>query len=65
MLYKTMKAMVPSPDGDNNFFDIVTGVLQGDTLAPNLFIICLGYIIWMSIELIKENNFTLKKPRSR
>ena len=30
MLYKNMKAIVRSPDGDTDFFDIVTGVLQGD-----------------------------------
>ena len=34
ILYKNMKAMVHSPDGDNNFFDIVTWVLQEDTLVP-------------------------------
>ena len=38
-----MKAIVHSPDGDTDFFHIV-GILQGDTLAPYLFIICLGYI---------------------
>ncbi len=38
MLYKNAKAIVCSPDGDTNFFDIVAGVLQGDTLAPYLFI---------------------------
>ena len=38
MLNKNMKAMVHSPDGDTNFFDIVTGVLQGDTLASYMFI---------------------------
>ena len=25
---------VRSPDGDTEYFDIVAGVLQGDTLAP-------------------------------
>ena len=39
MLYEDMKAMVQSPDTD--FFDIVTGVLQGDTLEPFIFIIYL------------------------
>ena len=34
MLYKKMKAMVCSSDGNTNFFDIAAGVLQGDTLAP-------------------------------
>ena len=37
---------------------LVTGVLQGDTLAPYLFMLCLGYILHTSIDLIKENGFT-------
>ena len=35
------------------------------TLALYLFIICLDYILWMLIDLMKENGFPLKKPRSR
>ena len=31
MLYKNMKLMVHSPDGNTNFFNIVAGILQGDT----------------------------------
>ena len=34
MLYKTTKVKVHSPDGDTDYFDIIAGVLQGDTLAP-------------------------------
>ena len=30
--------MVHSPDGDTNFFDIVAGVLRGDTWATYMFI---------------------------
>ena len=45
MLYEDTRAMVHSSDGDSDFFDIVTGVLQGDTLAPFLVIICLYYIL--------------------
>ena len=56
MLYKNIKTMVHSPD----FFDIVTGVLQSDTLAPVLFIISLDCVFWTLIELIKENSFALK-----
>ena len=41
MLYKNTKVNVHTPDGDTDYFDIVAGVLQGDTLAPFLFIICL------------------------
>ena len=33
------------PVGDTDFFDFVTGVLQGDTLAPFLFIICLDNVL--------------------
>ena len=45
MVYKNMKALVCSPDCDTDFFNIVAGVLQGDTLAPYLFIICLDYVL--------------------
>ena len=39
---------------------IVVGVLQGDTLAPYLLIICLDYVLRTSIDKIK-----LTKERSR
>ena len=45
MLYKNTKVKVRSSDGDTYFFDTVSGVLQGDTLALYLFIICLDYIL--------------------
>ena len=38
ILYRDTKVKVR----DTEYFDIVPGVLQGDTLAPYLFIICLG-----------------------
>ena len=63
-LYKNTKAMVRSPDGDAHFFDIVFRVLQGDTFAQYLLILCQDYILRTSIYLIKENGFTLKKARS-
>ena len=64
MLYSNTKVKVHSPDGDIDFFDIVAGVLQGYIFAPYLFIICLDYVLQMSIDLMKENGFTLKKARS-
>ena len=42
---KNTKAIIHSPDGDTNFFDLVAGVLQGDTLALYLFIICLASVL--------------------
>ena len=64
-LYFNTKVKVCSPDVNTDFFDIVAGVLQGDSLAPYQFIICLDYILWMPIDLMKENGFTPKKARSR
>ena len=64
MLYKNTKVKVHSLDGDTDYFDIVAGVLQGDTLAPYLFIIWLDYMLRMSIDLVKENHFKLIKERS-
>ena len=65
MLYKNTKLNVCSPDGDTDFFGIVDGVLQGDTLAPYLFLICLDYILRTSIDLMKKNVFTLKNAKCR
>ena len=63
--HRNTKVKVRSPDGDTEYFDIVAGVLQGDTLAPFLFIICLDYVLRTSIDKIKENGFELTKKRSR
>ena len=65
ILYKNTKVKVRFPDGDTDYFDIVAGVLQGDTLTLYLFIICLHYVLRTSIDKIKENDFKLTKERSR
>ena len=65
IFYRNTKVKVRSPDGDTEYFDIVAGVLQGDTLAPYLFIICLDYVLRTSIDKIKENGFELTKKRNR
>ena len=65
ILYRNTKVKVRSPDGDTEYFDIVAGVLQGDTLAPYLFIFCLDYVLRTSIDKIRENGFELTKKRSR
>ena len=48
-----------------DFFDIVAGVLQGDTFAPYQFIICLDSMMRTLVDLMKENGFTLAHARSR
>ena len=65
ILYRNTKVKVRSPNGDTEFFDIVAGVLQGETLAPYLFIICLDYVLRTSIDETRENGFVLTKKRSR
>ncbi len=51
ILYRNTKVKVRSPDGDTEYFDIIAGVLQGDTLAPYLFIICLDYVLMPNLSL--------------
>ena len=65
MLYRNTKIEVRSPDGNKNYFDIEAGVLQGDTLVPYLFIICLDYMLRTSTDKRKDNGFMLTYESSR
>ena len=65
ILNRNTKVKLRSPDGDTDYFCIVVGVLQGDTLAPYRFIICQDNALRTSIDKIKENGFKLTKKRSR
>ena len=49
ILYRNTKVKVHSHEGDTHYFEIVAGMLQGDTLAPYLFIICVDYVRRTSI----------------
>ena len=53
--------MVCAPDENTDFFDVVTGVSQGDTIELYMLVIYLDYVLRMQIFIIKENTFTLKK----
>ena len=61
ILYRDTKSMVRSPDGDTKYVDINAGVLQGDTLAPLLFIITLDYVLRTYIDKNKYLGLTLSK----
>ena len=65
ILYKNTKVNVRSPDGYTKYFVTVADVLQGDILAPYLFIICLDCVLRTSIDLMKEKRLKLAKERSR
>ena len=62
-MYVNTSAVVVTPEGTTNEFTIDTGVLQGDPLAPFLFIICLDYALRSSIS--NTDGLTLKRRRSR
>ena len=65
ILYRNTKVKVHSPDGDTEYFDIVAGVLQGDTLAPYLLIICLDYVLRISIDEIRKKRLRADKEKKQ
>lgn len=50
---------------ETDFFDILAGVLQGDTLAPFLIMIVLDYILRVSIDTNRSLGYRLAKARNR
>ena len=64
MLYRNMKVKIRSLDGDTDYFDIVAGVLQGDTLAPYVFIICLDYVLRISIDEMKDKVSSWRRKKA-
>ena len=62
-LYTNTKAKVITPDGETDLFDIIAGVLQGDTLAPLLFITVLDYVLRISLDANNTKGL-LVKPRA-
>ena len=66
LMHDGTKARVVTPDGDTDLFDVVAGVLQGDTLAPYLFAIVLDYTMRMAVGGKEEElGFTIERRRSR
>lgn len=62
-LYTNTKARVRTSNGLTREFPTTSGVLQGDTLAPYLFVIVMDYIMRMS--LTDEDAYTVKCRMSR
>ena len=48
-LHENTRARVITPDVETELFQIIAGVLQGDTLAPYLFAIILDYVMRTNI----------------
>ena len=61
-MYSNIEAKILSPDGETEPFQVTSGVLQGNTLAPCLFIIVLDYAPQKAMQGREEElGFCLKK----
>ena len=66
ILYTGTKAKVLSPDGETEFIETLTGVLQGDTLAPYIFTLMIDYAMRQAIgNDALDLGFKLDRKRSR
>ena len=64
-MYTGTMARVITDDGLTEIFEILAGVLQGDTLAPYLFIIVIDYVMSTIINEDENPGFTITPARSR
>ena len=64
-VYTNTKALVISPDGETDYFEILAGVLQGDTLAPFLFVLVLDYVLRISIDKMNEKGLQIRPRNGR
>jgi len=64
VLYTDTFSTILTPDGETSPFQIQAGILQGDTLAPFLFILVVDYVLRMSVDTINSKGFQLKKRES-
>ena len=66
LLYTGTKTKVLLPDGETEFFEVLAGVLQGDTLAPYIFAIMIDYAMRPTTDNdALELEFKLDRKRSR
>ena len=64
-MYSGTRAKVVTPNGNTDEFDILAGVMQGDTLAPFIFIVVLDFALRRAISGHEVDlGFTLTPRRS-
>ena len=61
VLYTNTSSTILTPDGP---IDILAGILQGDTLAPFLFILVLDYVLRKSLDINNSNGLQLHPRKS-
>ena len=64
MMYTDTSSTVLSTDEETPSFPILAGILQGDTLAPFLFIMVVDYVLRISVDSISEKGYMLHPRRS-
>lgn len=64
VLYSYSSSTILTPDGETGILSIQAGILQGDTLAPFLFIVVVDYVLRMSVDTINSKGYQLKLRRS-
>ena len=64
VLYINTQATVLTLESETDLFDILAGILQGDTLAPFLFIIVIDYVMRVSVDSIPESGLMYQHRKS-
>ena len=64
-LYDNPKSFVQTLDGPTKAFLTTAGILQGDTLAPFLFVIVVDYILRQSADQMKEKGLYIGRRSGR
>ena len=64
VLYTDTSSTILTTDGETPAFSINAGILQGDTLAPFLFIIVVDYVLRMSVDTISNKGLEIKPRQS-
>ena len=63
VMYTDSTSTVMTTDGETQPFSTLAGILQGDTLAPFLFIMVVDYVMRVSIDTISEKGYQLHPKR--
>ena len=65
ILYKDTVTQVITPDGETDFFEITTNILQGNTPSPYLLIVALDYALREAIKDTSTGFMLEKRQASR
>ena len=61
VLYTNSCSKILTSDGETPSFETIAGILQGDTLAPFLFIVVVDYVLRVSVDTKYSDGIQLIK----